>query len=68
MQTTEINSFIYCTILNNPLMCVVIGINYGIKNHCGLGSQILSKNGKNLEALNVHSFLMVSVSAEKLPV
>lgn len=32
------------------------------------GSEIHSKCGKKLNDLNVHSFLMVSVSAEKLPV
>lgn len=32
------------------------------------GSKVHSKSGKNLTDLNVHSFLMVSVSAQELPV
>lgn len=32
------------------------------------GSEIHSKCGEKLNTLNVHSFLMVSVSAQKLPV
>lgn len=41
----------------------------GTKNEYVLfGREIYSKCGKKLNDLNVHSFLMVSVSAEKLPV
>lgn len=32
------------------------------------GSKVHSKSGKNLTDWNVHSFLMVSVSAQELPV
>lgn len=40
--------------------------NDGTRMNVLFGSEIHSKCGKKLNDLNVHSFLMVSVSAEKL--